>query len=121
MPDDQLVGFLVERLEDDDVGALNVLGCRVDILGTNCDQCVSMVQCCFTSTKTIRLIRRGSPGRPPRLSHSSGTLRLEAGARGIYWTAAVRPVGPVKSLLGVVVLLSPCGTGCCPPRLSARR
>ena len=34
---------------------LNVLGCRVDILGTNCDQCVCMVQCCFTSTETIRL------------------------------------------------------------------
>ena len=42
----------------------------VDILGTNCDQCVCMVQCCFTSTVTIRLIRTGSPGRPPRLSHS---------------------------------------------------
>ena len=47
----------------------------VDILGTNCDQCVCMVQCCFTSTETIRLIRTGSPGRPPRLSHSSRTLR----------------------------------------------
>ena len=50
---------------------LNVLGCRVDILGTNCDQCVSMVQCCFASTETVRLIRTDSPGRPPRLSHSS--------------------------------------------------
>ena len=28
---------------DDDV-ELNVLGCRVDMLGTNCDQCVCMVQ-----------------------------------------------------------------------------
>ena len=28
-----------------------------DILGTNCVQCVCMVQCCFTSTETIRLIR----------------------------------------------------------------
>ena len=35
----------------------NVFGCRVGILGTNCDQCVCMVQCCFTSTETIRLIR----------------------------------------------------------------
>ena len=34
---------------DDDV-ELHVLGRRVDILGTNCDQCVSMVQCRFTST-----------------------------------------------------------------------
>ena len=49
----------------------HVLGCRADILGTNCDQCLSTVQCCFTSTETVRLIRTGSPGRPPRLSHSS--------------------------------------------------
>ena len=40
----------------------DVLGCRVDISGTNCDQCVSMVHCCFTSTKTTRFIRTGSPG-----------------------------------------------------------
>ena len=33
-----------------------------------------MVQCCFTSTETIRLIKTGIPGRPPRLSHSSWTL-----------------------------------------------
>ena len=56
--------------EEEDV-ELHVLGCRVDILGTNCDQCVSTVQCCFTSTEAIMLIRTGSPGRPPRLSHSS--------------------------------------------------
>ena len=60
--------------DDDDVVMLNVLGCQVDILGTNCDECVSMVQCCFTSTKNIRLVRMGSPGQPPRLSHSSSTL-----------------------------------------------
>ena len=61
--------------DDDDVG-LHVLVCRVDILGTNCDQGVSMVQRCFTSTETIKLIRTGSPGRPPRLSHSSWTLSV---------------------------------------------
>ena len=33
----------------------------VGILATNCDQCVSLVQCCFTSTETIRLIRDGDP------------------------------------------------------------
>ena len=44
------------------------------MLGTNCDQCVSMVQCCFTSTETIRLVRTGNPGRSPRLSHSSWAL-----------------------------------------------
>ena len=42
----------------------------VDILGTNCDQCRSMVQCCFTSTETVRLSRTESPGRPPRLFFS---------------------------------------------------
>ena len=47
----------------------------VDILGTSCDQCRSTVQCCFTSTETVRLIRTESPGRPPRLSHSSRTLK----------------------------------------------
>ena len=59
---------------DDDV-EFHVLGCRVDILGTNCDQCVCMVQCCFTSTETVRLFRTGSPRRPSRLSHSSWALR----------------------------------------------
>ena len=34
----------------------------VDVLGTNCDQCVSMVQCCFTSTETMRLIRKRGKG-----------------------------------------------------------
>ena len=29
----------------------------VDILGTNFDQCLSMVQCCFTSTEAVKLIR----------------------------------------------------------------
>ena len=48
---------------DDDDAELNVLGRRVDILGINCDQCVCMVQCCFTSTETIRLIGTGSQGR----------------------------------------------------------
>ena len=45
----------------------------VDILGTSWDQCVSTVQYGFTSTETIRLFRTDSPGRPPRLSHSSWT------------------------------------------------
>ena len=53
---------------------LLLLCSSVDILGTSWDQCVSMVQYCFTSTETIKLVRTGSPGRPPRLSHSSWTL-----------------------------------------------
>jgi len=46
----------------------------VDILGTSCDQCRSMVQYSFTSKDTRRLVRTDSPGRPPRLSHSSWTM-----------------------------------------------
>ena len=46
----------------------------VDILGTSWDQCRSMVQYTFTSTETRRLVRTDSPGRPPRLSHSSWTM-----------------------------------------------
>ena len=46
----------------------------VDILGTSCDQCRSMVQYSFTSTETRRLVRTDSPGRPPRLSHSSWNM-----------------------------------------------
>ena len=33
------------------------------------------VQRCFTSTETVRTVRDRSPGRPPRLSHSSLALR----------------------------------------------
>ena len=47
----------------------------LDILGTSCDQCRSMVQYSFTSTETRRLVRMDSPGRAPRLSHSSWTMR----------------------------------------------
>ena len=47
----------------------------VDILGTSCDQCRSMVQYSFTSTESRGLVRTDSPGRPPRLSHSSWTMR----------------------------------------------
>ena len=52
---------------DDD----EVMQMSVDILGTSCEQCRSMVQYSFTSTETRRLVRTDSPGRPPRLSHSS--------------------------------------------------
>jgi len=47
----------------------------VDILGTSWDQCWSMVQYSFMSTETRRLVRTDSPGRPPRLSHSSWTMQ----------------------------------------------
>ena len=61
-----------------------------DILGTNCDQCLSMVQCCFTSTETVRLIRTESPGRPPRLSHSSWTLSPLIYKRILFEEACLR-------------------------------
>ena len=37
-----------------------------------------MVQYSFTSTETRRLVRTDSPGRTPRLSHSSGTMSLRS-------------------------------------------
>ena len=40
----------------------------------SCDQCRSMVQYSFTSTETRRLVRTDSPGRLPRLSHSSWNM-----------------------------------------------
>ena len=72
----------------------------VDILGTNCDQCLSMVQCCFTS----RLIRTESPGRPPRLSHSSWTLE------GLHFQAQISLAwtGPVLLILKIVWLFLVC-------------
>ena len=58
--------MVTQSLMSSDVG--------LTLLGTNSDHCVSMIQCCFTSTETVRFIRTESPGRPPRLSHSSWTL-----------------------------------------------
>ena len=65
----------------------------VDILGTNRDQCVCLVQCCFTSTETVRLIRTGSPGRPPRLSHSSRTLGSDGVKEGTTYIDTVCCLG----------------------------
>ena len=48
----------------------------VDILGASWDQCWSMVQYCFKSMETIRLVRTVSPGQPPQLSHSSWTMAV---------------------------------------------
>ena len=52
--------YTLKRICFKDDIELHVVGCRVDILGTNCDQCLSMAQCCFTSTETARLIRTES-------------------------------------------------------------
>ena len=76
----------------------------VDILGISWDQCRSMVQYSFTSTKTRRLVRTDSPGRPPRLSHSSWTIKnrltvFDLHSSGAVWESrwtswAVRPNEP---------------------------
>ena len=59
-----------------------------DILGTNCDQRVCMVQCCFTSTETVKLIRTESPGRSPRPSHTSRTLSGKYGSKRVnIWSS----------------------------------
>ena len=39
---------------DDDVDRASCPRRSADILGTNCDQYLSTVQCCFTSTETVR-------------------------------------------------------------------
>ena len=59
--------------DDDDDDEVELHGPRmsVDVLRTNYDQCRSMVQCCFTSTETVRLIKTDSPGRPPRPLNNS--------------------------------------------------
>ena len=94
-----LLPQLSHNFHNDDV-ELNVLGCQVDIFGTNCDQCVSMVQCCFTSTETVRLIRTESPGRPPLFSHSSWML-----STAFCWNTAFK--APSTSAVGSHYLLSP--------------
>ncbi len=94
----------------------------VDILRTNCDQCRSMVQCCFTSTETVGLIRTESPGRPPRLSHIVKSLRsifrscplcrqLESSSYPDWWLQAWprRAVtGQGKMFVGDSPLFPPC-------------
>ena len=51
------IRIIISRLLDADAVELHVPGCRLTYyIGTNCDQCLSTVQCCFTSTKTVRLI-----------------------------------------------------------------
>ena len=75
----------------------------VDILGTSWDQCLSMVSYSFTSTETIRLVRTDSPGRPPRLSHSSWT-RIERDKRRISITGC--PQLPLRCAILVYDTLS---------------
>ena len=57
--------------------------------------------CCFTSTKIVRLIRSESPGRPPRLSHSSWTLGFKQGSMVplILYHSLSRPTSKAPPLL----------------------
>ena len=90
----------------------------VDILGTNCDQCLSTVRCCFTSTETVRLVRTESPGWPPRLSHSSWTLTVVC----LWFTPFHRPfwlLGHLQTQTCIPLLLSvswPCSPRVTPGR-----
>ena len=63
-----------------------------DILGTSCDQYQSMVQYSFMSTETWRLVRTDSPGRPPRLSHSSWTMHFWQNDRDLLYAAVATPI-----------------------------
>ena len=76
-----------------------------DTLGTNCDQRLSMIRCCFTSTENVRLIRKGSPGWPPWLSHRSWTPW--AFPSNVTYTDPVPPPPPppASSPVGVDITL----------------
>ena len=65
----------------------------------NNNQCWSIVQCCLTSTETVRLIGTESPGRPPRLSHSSWILTEQGGGPEFLFPIPLfpRPSVPIKA------------------------
>ena len=71
-----------------------------DILGTNCDKRRSMVQCCFTSTETVRLIKTESPGRSPRLSHSSLNSAEDVPLVGFMYRVLILQACQVRVTLG---------------------
>ena len=79
----------------------------VDILGTSWDQCRSMVEYSFTSTETRRLVRTDSPGRPPRLSHSSWTMSVCVSAR-VYMCVCA----PVYMCMYMCVYVCVCVCAC---------
>ena len=56
----------------------------LDVLETNCDQCVCMLQCCFTSTETIRFISDGEKG-------GGGGMDVGGGGEGDYIPIATPP------------------------------
>ena len=52
-----------------------------------------LVECCFTSTETIDLLGTGSPGRTPRLSHSSWALNCPHNFWRYIWHTVGRAYG----------------------------
>ena len=77
-------------------------------------------QCCFMSTETIRLIRNwGSPGQPPRLSHSSWALNASSVERVLHiptrwWTRTLWQ--HTRSFSFFVCPLPPCHLCGCRPQ-----
>ena len=65
--------------DDDDV-RLNVLGYRADIINSQ------VVEALLYVHRNRRLIRDGSPGRTPRLSHSSWALIIHESTTPIIYT-----------------------------------
>ena len=63
----------------------------IGILRASWDQRVNMVQYSFTSTETVRLVRTESPGRPPRLLHSSWTLWIRQKQRRRFTCRYLHP------------------------------
>ena len=48
-------------------------------------RCGDLLQCCFTSTETVRTIKDGSPGRSPRLSHTAPELSCDCRDGQQHW------------------------------------
>ena len=70
--------------DDDDEVMLNVLRCQLTYQGQAVTNAEARFNKFFTSTETRRLVRTDSSGRPPRLSHSSLTLRQRESFIGEY-------------------------------------
>ena len=71
-----------------------------------------MVQYSFTSTETRRLVRTDSPGWPPRLSHSSWTMRLEQQQKQLKYSCTMScpcPPAHVQPILFTLCSSSVCG------------
>ena len=89
---------------------LNAPLMSTDMLGDKLISVVSMVQCCLTSTETVRLIRTEIPGRPPRLSHSSRNLaESERSVLGAwYGSCCAMPGGHCLNIYNTIQLYCLC-------------